>query len=310
MQEHKIIIYVGDNTEYLSDLAGDNSQLIDSRNYHKFLQILQPGIYHTSHADAGKITSDSAPLYEILKVADEINYCPPSKWLDQTSEFEWINTQYLTEYFLTLINNEKNNVNGLSDSSLIFDKYLKLENTRRNNDPCIFVTGCSISYGVGVNKNQTFGHLVSKKTNKELIMLAKPGSGLEFQKDQILRSGVCSGDIVIWGLTNEFRSTEWIGSHPRTEEWNKQSFRETVVYRAVTSIFQVINFCKKSKAQLILLPLICTESLRLGLSHIPEYIQAPYQTKNIDLGTDNEHPGPQQHKSWADMILTRLEENK
>ena len=314
MQKNKIIIYVGDNTEYLSVLAGDNSQLIDSSKYHEFLQTLQPATYHTSHADAGKVTDDSEPLYEILKVADEINYCPPDKWADQTSDFEWNNTQYLTEYFLTVINNEKNNVNGLPAHSSIVDKYLELGNIRSNDDACIFVSGCSVSYGYGVNKNQTFGHLVSKKLNKELVMIAKGGSGLEFQKDQILRSDVRPGDIVIWGLTGEYRSTEWIYDSetlppPITEPLHKQSFRETVIYRAVTSIFQVINFCKKANAQLILLPVLCTDTLRLALSHRPEYIQAPHQLKPIDVGTDGKHPGPRQHKLYADLVLAKLEEN-
>lgn len=309
MQENKITIYVGDCTDYLAECAGPTSQLLDSKNYLKFLEEMPAGTYHTSHADLGKITDTEAPLYDILNIADDIKYCPPTKWSDDDNEFNWMNTNCLTEYFLTLINNEKNNVSGLLDShSHIVDKYLGIENERSDDNPCIFASGCSITYGVGVNENQTFSYLVSKKLNKELVMLAKGGSGLEFQKDQILRSDVCSGDIVIWGLTSEFRSIKWdhspIGDRPPvTEELNKQSFRETVVYRAVTSIFQVINFCKKANARLILLPLICTESLRLGLSHIPEYIQVPYQTKHIDFGTDGQHPGPLQHKEWSDYIL-------
>jgi hypothetical protein len=312
MLKNKIIIYVGDRSKYLAECAGPTSQLLDFKNYLKFLEEMQPGIYHTSHADLGKITNTKAPIYDVLNIADEIKYCPPDMWSGADTwggdgiEFQWTNTKYLTEYFLTLINNEKNNVSGLPDCySHICDKYLELENKRSSVDPCIFASGCSITSGVGVNENQTFSYLISKKLNKELVMLAKGGSGLEFQKDQILRSDILSGDIVLWGLTEERRRLIWTATGPMTAERDYKTFNETGIYLSVTSIFQVINFCRKIGAHLILVPAICSETLRLGLTHIPEFLNLPYRPTFSDYGTDGYHPGPLQHKKWADYILEK-----
>jgi len=136
-------------------------------------------------------------------------------------------------------------------------------------------------------------------------MLAKGGSGLEFQKDQILRSDVRSGDIVLWGLTEERRRTIWSAKGPITADRDYKTFDETGVYLSVTSIFQVINFCRKIGAHLILVPTISAETLRLGLSHVPEFLNFPYKPKFSDYGTDGYHPGPLQHQMWADYILEK-----
>lgn len=306
MPKNKITIYVGDRTKYLAECAGPTSQLLHSKNYLKFLEEKPAGIYHTSQADLGKITATRAPLYDVLNIADNIKYCPATEWSDDDDEFNWMNIKCLTEYFLTLINNEKNNVSGLLDSySHVCDKYLGIENERSDDNPCIFASGCSITYGVGVNKNQTFSYLVSKKLNKELVMLAKGGSGLEFQKDQILRSDIRSGDIVIWGLTSELRRPEWVGMGVQTKDLSHHTFEETGIYLSVTSIFQVVNFCRKIGARLILVPIISSETLHLGLTHLPEFLSFPYQPEFSDLGTDGQHPGPLQHKEWADYIMEK-----
>jgi len=306
MSDNKIIIYVGDCSEYLAKQAGPSSLLLDYNNYREFLATRSPGTYYTSHPDLGKITDNEAPLYQVLDIADDIRYFPPDNWSDDDGTFQWTNSKYLTEYFLTLINVKKNNVRGLKDSSYICGKYLKLEDNRKTNDPCVFVSGCSVSYGTGVEKHQAFGHLVSKHIKKEQVMLARPGSGLEFQKDQILRSDIRSGDIVIWGLTEELRRPEWVGTGVRSRPWTSETFEETGIYLSVTSIFQVVNFCRKIGAQLILIPVICSETLRLGLKDVPEFLSLPYQTKFIDLGFDDQHPGPKQHKSWANHIIKRI----
>ena len=134
-------------------------------------------------------------------------------------------------------------------------------------------------------------------------MLAKPGSGLEFQKDQILRSDIRSGDTVIWGLTHELRRPTWTDEGVTTTDISIETFEETGIYLSVTSIFQVINFCRKIGARLILMPIICSESIKLGLAHVPEFLSLPYQSDFIDLGSDDLHPGPQQHRAWADCVM-------
>ena len=309
MLENKITIYVGDCGVYLAKIAGSDGHLLDCNNYREFLSTRSPGTYYTSHPDLGKITDNETPLYQVLNIADDIRYFPPDNWSDDDGTFRWTNTKYLTEYLLRSINDEKNNVSGLPDSySHVCDKYLGLEDHRNTDDPCIFASGCSITYGVGVEKQQTFGHLVSKHVKKKLVMLAKPGSGLEFQKDQILRSDIRSGDIVIWGLTYELRRPEWVGMGVETKDLSHHTFEETGIYLSVTSIFQVVNFCRKIGARLILVPIISSDTLHLGLTHLPEFLNLPYlhHAMFIDRGSDGSHPGAKQHKVWADHIIKRI----
>jgi hypothetical protein len=71
-------------------------------------------------------------------------------------------------------------------------------------------------------------------------------------------------------------------------------------------VHQVVNFCKKISAQLILLPIICSEQLQLRIHGLHEYHQLPYRTQFLDLGTDNMHPGPAQHQEWADIVCQTL----
>ena len=52
-----------------------------------------------------------------------------------------------------------------------------------------------------------------------------------------------------------------------------------------------------------MVPILCSENFRLMLNPLPEFYQLPYQTKYIDIGNDNLHPGPGQHQFYADAIL-------
>ena len=69
---------------------------------------------------------------------------------------------------------------------------------------------------------------------------------------------------------------------------------------------QVVNFCSKISARLILLPIICSEQLQMLVCDLDEYYQLPYQTKFLDFGADGIHPGPTQHQIWADIIYKHL----
>ena len=286
MPNNKIIIYVSSKRDDFTN----KGQLITT------WENIKPGEYWTTFSDSGLITNSVAPLYEILKCADQIVYNENAPWGDGDSKD-------LTEYFLYLVNLEKNNVTGLKKNNK-FEEYLKMFaknlSERQFDEPCIFASGCSITFGIGVKSNQTFASIISKKLNKKLVNIAVPGSGLEVQADQILRSVIRKGDIVIWGLTHELRRpTMWGGNY------SAKSYYESSIYLSITSIHQVRNFCKQIGAKLILLPILCSESFQLGLVDLPEYVQLPYYPSYIDLGTDNLHPGPQQHQLWADFILEK-----
>ena len=285
MPSDKIILHVG---SHLDDFTNKGELLTSSEN-------VVPGTYWTTMADCAKITN-VAPYYEILKCADTIIYNADSNWNDEE-------TKTMSEYFLHLINNEKNNVQGLKDNNN-FIKYLNLIQTRQSNDPCLFLSGCSITAGTGVDVNQSYGHLIGKEIGLDVVNLAIPGSGLEAQADQILRSDIRKDDIVIWGLTNEWRRSDFninLGHQP----FDRKTFNKHNLYISVTNVYEVINFCNKLGVRLILLPILCTPGFQIEIMKEPNYVQLPYHARYIDLGTDKKHPGPRQHQSWADYIMEK-----
>jgi hypothetical protein len=306
-----INLFVGDNDYCLAEQAKiyhPAAFLIDFDNYKKFLKTVyvEDITVYTSFSDLPKITGTDAVFFEILKKSDNIFYCPTLKWSDHSDNFSWNSNQTITEYFLYHINLLKNNVQGLDLTAYRNSNYLSLNDTRKTDNKQLWVSGCSIAHGVGVSEHEKFGTLVSNKLNLPVSHLTKGGSSIEWAKDQILRSDIRKNDIVIWGLTQEVRSPKAINKKVIAESNPDILLNETSLYRAVTSVHQVINFCRKISARLILLPIICSEHLQLLIHNLDEYYQLPYQTKPLDLGTDGAHPGPIQHRVWADLVYEHL----
>lgn len=306
-----INLFVGDNNFDLAHTAQKTDPLaflIDFNNYKKFLKTdyVENITVYTSFSDLPKITPTDAVFFEVLKKADNIFYCPPLTWSDYSVDFNWHSNQVITEYFLYHINLIKNNVQGLD---LILGQnsgYLNLVNPRQVEEKQLWVAGCSISHGDSVSKDEKFGTLISNKLGLPVSYLTKCGSSIEWAKDQILRSDIRKNDIVIWGLTQEVRAPKASNKTLNIEYDPNILLDETSLYRAVTSVHQVVNFCKKISVQLVLLPIICSEHLQLLIHNLDNYYQLPYQTKNLDFGTDGIHPGPLQHQFWADAICKHL----
>lgn len=313
-----ITLFVGDCTEGLAEHAKafDNlAYLVDSSNYKNFLAHAQlDSTVYTSAADLPKITKTECAFFQVLQKADKIYYCPPAIWSDHQDEFSLQNIQQITEYFLYLLQREKNNVQGLDLSKYKQTEYLKLTNVRTSNNKQLWVAGCSITAGVGVADNERYPSIISKLFDGKFVDLSRPGSSIEFAADQILRSDIRPGDIVVWGLTSEYRALIWDRKFQSSASINPYTFDyintnraddivdETRLYRAAIAFAQVENFCQKVGAHLIAIPVICSEALQLILHDHAGYYQLPYRAGFLDLGSDNLHPGPAQHQWYADHI--------
>jgi hypothetical protein len=318
-----ITLFVGDCSEYLAKQATNfdsSAYLVDFSNYKKFLEQNNLDVTaYTSAADLPKITQTQAVFYQVLQKADVIYYCPPTKWSDHTDEFALQNMQQLTEYFLYLLQREKNNVQGLDLSEYTNNSYSKLSDNRKSNQKQLWIAGCSITVGVGVDPDKRFAVLIAENFGGQFVDLAKTGSSMEFAADQILRSDIRQDDIVIWGLTSEYRALIWDRKSDQGTSITSSTFDykrtnkaddivdETRLFKAVISYFQVKNFCQKIGAQLIAIPIICSEALQLLLHDDSCYYQIPYMPCFLDLGSDNLHPGPKHHQWYADQINHILE---
>lgn len=310
-----ITLFVGDNDQSLCDRAKEydpSAVLIDHSNWRKFLKHAssQDTITgYTSLSDLPKINEHGSILWELLKISDKIYYSPPiGVWSDHNGGFSWTSQKILTEFYLSQCQMIGKNVIGLNLENYKKSNYLDLKEKRINDSPSLWVSGCSISHGVGVTQDERYGTLIGKSLQRPTYHLTKPGSSLEWAADQILRSDIRQEDLVIWGLTQEkraplARNSDMIPWPDDTIDDVEYRMHETRYYKAITSVFQVINFCNKIQCQLILLPLICSEKLRMDLVHQESYHNLPYDIRFIDIGSDNIHPGPKQHQFWADFCL-------
>jgi hypothetical protein len=310
-------LFVGDNTQELADRANlrFNSVLITSSNYKQLIQQskTQDIVGHTSFGDLGKITKTESPFHTLLLAADSIEYCPPEKWSDHSDSYQLHSMQRITEYYLYDINRVNKNVTGLTlDRWTNQSNYLNLVDTRRTSEKNLWISGCSISHGVGVTLDQRYGQLLADSLQLPVSWLTAPGSSIEWAADQILRSDIQKDDILVWGLTTEYRACEW--KDGKTYHINIYNFEasetgslamvseENRLYKALLAVNQVENFCDKIGAQLVAFPLIATESMRLHLSKNSSYCEIDYQLGFTDYGSDGLHPGALQHQKYCDFL--------
>jgi hypothetical protein len=221
--------------------------------------------------------------------------------------------QRITEYYLYDINLLKKNVTELALDHWTTDiKYLTLVDTRKTSGQNLWISGCSISHGVGVDPDQRYGQLLADGLQLPVSWLTLPGTSIEWAADQILRSDIQKNDILVWGLTNEYRACEW--KDGRIKNILTHSFEasetgslaivseENRLYKALLAINQVENFCDKIGVELIAFPIISTESLRLHLSKNKHYFENDYQLGFNDYGSDGMHPGALQHQKWYNFL--------
>jgi len=308
-----ITVYVGDNNESLARYASkqdSNAYLVNNENYHTFLLLdsCTNVTVYTSLSDLPKITDNDSPLFNVLNKADKIFYHPPNKWSDG-NKFSKTSQQSLIEYFLNLINIKKNNVVNLNLSKYQTNSYINLVNTRTTNENVVWASGCGITQGLGVPQHSKFSALVAKELQLTLVDISKSASSIDWSRDQILRSDIREGDIILWGLTSEYKTAVW-NPNDKTVTFDKPNDIETQLYRALTSIHQVINMCNKLEVKLILLPISCSEQLMIYLSSISNFSDFSYQTKPFDYSEDGIHAGVLQHQKWANECLSVLIPNK
>jgi hypothetical protein len=202
---------------------------------------------------------------------------------------------------------------------------LFLADTRKTDSTQLWIAGCSFSHGTGVQEHERFGKILQQKLNLPMSSLTRPSSSIVWAADQILRSDIQQNDIVVWGLTSTPR-LPWFNNGvvehivPRDYDMAPELDRkltldyfkgEDVVYRSVVAVYQVINYCQKIGARLILASLLDDQIIQY-LKDDCEFIMLyhiwgrDHDQVYIDLGSDNLHPGPLTHEFYATEILKKI----
>lgn len=327
MQQNQIIVFVGDIDEGLATVARQfdpTAYLIDSSNYKNFL-LDCPGTQATVYTSLGDLPKDLEVFYQIAVTATQIVYAPPATWsdsldVDPTSAVSSL--KGLTEHMLLLISNYR----PVKNLELCYFEPTAnpVMDTRKSASPQIWFAGCSVTAGEGVELNQRYGQLVADSLGLPGGFLALNGSSIAWAADQILRADVNPRDIVVWGITTTERINYIkdncvvnIGSLETTDRKSaeQQLFSETTFYSHLYAIKQVINYCNKHQVKLLLLGLLTSSNILRFLKSQNNYFHFPHKLKFIngldyidyvDVGTDNQHPGPNQHNLYKDFVLTSL----
>lgn len=331
---NKITLFVGDVDETVATLAKKHCKdavLIDHKNFHILFDQKYNNI--TGYTSLGDLPDNVSILYQIFNSADDIFYCAKDTvWSDgKEVDFTYVTSsmQGLTEMLLFQINQLTNKVHNLDLSKYQSDIYTRLIDQRTSNSVQLWSVGGSIAAGVGVLPNERFGQILANQLKLSVSFLTVLGSSIEYQADQLLRSDIRNNDIIIWGITPEERIPFWSDKlnkvvhlnirHRDHGHANNIDLLPSVIdallvnrncfYQSLIHIHQVVNFCNKINAKLLIVGQHISDTLAIHLNNIPNFVNYYHnQSKNqyIDLGFDDEHPGPKQHQIYADFCQEHL----
>ena len=289
--------------------------LLDYKNLQQIINSAKVNDYHTSTADLTDKNIAMAIGSAIEVIVIDIDF----------SELTFSIGRLL---------NELTNANNITKIKFINCKMIdllavnKLNQLRPPTGSVMWVAGCSVTAGVGVSETERYSSILADNLNLPEILLAKGGSSILYSADQLLRSDIRSDDIVIWGLTIVPRvevCTE-LDFMPVTvsgyesidksiQYWDLDYFSSPTQYLIhIRMILQVINFCKKIGAKLYLANILDITWLPVlfngydNFINLVEGINTCPAATFIDLGTDNAHPGPEQHRQYATQLFNLIKE--
>jgi hypothetical protein len=320
MSKHRLHLLVGDTDIYLSKCAlqyDSTAYLITQEN------ASDPHVntVYTSLGDLGGVQS----FFQLLMSATEITYCPPTNWSDGKTTADRYSLAWLTEHYLGIAANLNNiKINGVLSVPI----QLSVEEQRKNDATQLWVAGCSTTFGAGVAIHERYANLLSDKLNLPVSVLAYPGASVLWSASQILRSDIQKDDLVVFGVSTYYRITMFnckkvYHMYTKNLKENSDKFPElnilqfdsdTRIYECVSAIEQVINFCNKVGAKLILVGIHANIELSLAMSNYKNFVfyhgkfGTDFQDGWYDLGTDKLHPGPETHKIYANLVMSKINE--
>lgn len=324
-------------TVLVGDVSPELAEYAKQRYPHSFL--LHDGNWnevctadHTDQIEVYTCLGDlSLPrVHQLLRQADLVIYYPPQRWSDgkdvniigATSTIRG-----LTEY-LMLQAADHTHVENLEAIAQL-PELMPLQAQRHSDRSQIWFAGCSVTYGHSVNPEQCYTAIVGEKTDKPVSVLAYPGASNLWAADQILRSDIRTGDIVIWGVTCWNRQSvihqeqllhicpNSYMEQPGLEKIWPATYltTDTCTYHNMNAIRSVENFIHKIGAELVIFNAVPDDSQRQFFHKSHNFHWFPYPLivqnntitgKYIDFGTDNLHPGPKQHQAYAVFCLDKI----
>ena len=312
-------VVVGDVYPSLGDFARDICPTAYLVN-HKNINQNHVGVVYTNLGDIDTL----AEFYRLLSAATEITFCEPEHWSDKKTEVDLFSMAWLTKHYVMCASRQHHiKVSPSVHHSWVPEPLAP----RRTDGKQLWISGCSTTVGVGVHPEQCYTNLLATKLQIPVSVLAERGANIPWMVDQLLRSDLRAGDIVILGATTYNRVTIHDGERVRhigplqflshSKEFKEITFEQfnspTRIYESIRSIRQLINVCNKLETKLVIIGIHANLDLSADLCQYPNFIfchgtaGADFRSEWLDIGFDrDQHPGPQTHQMYTDLIASRL----
>lgn len=310
----KKILYLGDGSLKFANqvqLLDKSAFLVNNKNIIKFKLGEKSG--YSSLADLSDI-GNTPEFTNLLDSADQI-YFIESPSVSNVNVYN-LDPSNLIEIYLENYNYSTNKVVGLKNFCLRkFKEFNELKIDRISN---IWIVGCSVTYGIGISKNDRYGSIIEKELGVTAQYIAVPGCSNMWIADQILEADIRENDIIFWGLTNAqrtyFRTKDNVLHLSVGNNINSIKLKEifdidrlndyNILYQNINSIIKVMKYANNIGAKLFMQQVIPNPILSPFLNGLENYSPSlghyqPY----IDLGFDDMHPGPKQHKIFAKNFI-------
>lgn len=317
-------ILLGDHHDhtasYAHDLWGDTCQLLTINNHHD--RLTKSDAFYTG---LGDWYSHPDQLFQVLVEAEQV-VVAPFMLENHFDMWDPTNTESGMVRVMSLVLDKIYNRTKIVDHNhfeLTHQASYRIPRPA-NQKKTLWVFGCSMTQGDGVQEHQRWANCLAAKLNLPLKVVAESGSSVQWAADMILRSDLHEDDIVVWGVTEHARFSWYANDRQyHAHNWYLRNNTELpqlpvrhigqlltsdhLLHLAIVLMNQVENFCHKLKINLLMFGVLTSDSINLQMSDKSNFI--PYfrfDKTYIDYGNDNIHPGPQEHSLIANILCDKL----
>jgi hypothetical protein len=303
------------------DFSKVDRQLLTAENLGKVLKSNKIKDYQSSIED---LALKHRNIVELFDHVQAVGFYDIESFLDPEK-----NKSYLLNQIIGLLTGKYKHLCRPEDYTILFSHWVELFSetraVKKSSGKALWVAGCSFSSAVGVNSDERWGHLVAEKLGVEEVNLAMGGGSIWDANDQIIRSDIQKGDVLIWGLTSLGRIELLIDGVLRslsplpavaeslTHEYFKIDYldSDTLKFLGIRLIHQVIAHCNKIGIELYLVNFLDSTWIPKIFSERENFLDLARELDSLlDYGTDSEHPGPLQHKEYAEKIIKFIKGEK
>ena len=190
------------------------------------------------------------------------------------------------------------------------------ESVLRPTEPTLWVFGCSLSAGVGVNSCEVYSSKLGDALGLPVTSVAKAGSSTRWSLRQLLHSDLQPDDVVVWQLTTIGRFTvKHVDTWP-TEVMLKNQSREIILsttdeqlwFDQISLLEYGVLYLRAKRIRFYIISLDSTSTVfnqcLEQYTRYSEYCYAP--DWQVDLGNDQLHPGPKSHHCLFENLHKKI----